>query len=333
MLLHDLNCNCGSPFVADDKMRRLLRHNPYLLPVLSRFGIALGFGESTVREVCARDEVDLHTFLIVCNFFSGHETDVSKLDLSSLIGYLKSSHTYFLDYILPTIRNKLIGAISTGNGADFAWMLIKFYDEYVNEVRRHMEYEDNKVFEYVMNLLNGVKSRNFSITTFEKNHHPISEKLRDIKELFIGHYTAELGRVDMLNSVLFDIILCERDLMLHCKLEDEVFVPAVRKIEESVELEGPKSDDDVPEAVGKSQCVDEHGDIVLTARECDIVRSIARGLSNKEIADKLFLSVHTVTTHRRNISAKLNIHSPSGITIYAIMHGLITLEEGASLIR
>ncbi len=50
-------------------------------------------------------------------------------------------------------------------------------------------------------------------------------------------------------------------------------------------------------------------------------------MSNKEIADSLCISVHTVTTHRRNICAKLEIHSPAGLTIYAILNGLIDPKE------
>ena len=50
-------------------------------------------------------------------------------------------------------------------------------------------------------------------------------------------------------------------------------------------------------------------------------------MTNKEIAAQLFLSTHTVITHRRNISKKLQIHSPSGLTIYAIMNKLVELED------
>ena len=62
---------------------------------------------------------------------------------------------------------------------------------------------------------------------------------------------------------------------------------------------------------------------ILSDREKDIIRCVARGMSNKEIADKLFLSIHTVTTHRRNITRKLQIHSLAGLTIYAIANNLI----------
>jgi len=50
-------------------------------------------------------------------------------------------------------------------------------------------------------------------------------------------------------------------------------------------------------------------------------------MSNKEIAEQLFLSVNTVTTHRRNIARKLNIHSAAGIAIYCVVRGLVKLEE------
>ena len=69
----------------------------------------------------------------------------------------------------------------------------------------------------------------------------------------------------------------------------------------------------------------------LSQRECEVVTWVARGLTNKEIADVLHLSPHTVVTHRRNIAAKLDIHSPSGLTIYALMNNLISMEEAKGI--
>jgi len=50
-------------------------------------------------------------------------------------------------------------------------------------------------------------------------------------------------------------------------------------------------------------------------------------LQNKEIADRLYISVNTVITHRRNIARKLQIHSPAGLTIYAIVNGLVDISS------
>jgi DNA-binding NarL/FixJ family response regulator len=66
---------------------------------------------------------------------------------------------------------------------------------------------------------------------------------------------------------------------------------------------------------------------VLSKREKEIVALVVKGLTNQEIADKLYLSVHTVITHRRNIARKLEIHSATGLTIYAIVNKLVDLSE------
>ena len=65
----------------------------------------------------------------------------------------------------------------------------------------------------------------------------------------------------------------------------------------------------------------------LSNREKEIVTLVVKGLTNKEIAEQLFLSVHTVVTHRRNIARKLEIHSATGLTIYAIVNGLVDLAD------
>ena len=65
----------------------------------------------------------------------------------------------------------------------------------------------------------------------------------------------------------------------------------------------------------------------LSQREKEIVTCVVKGMTNKAIADKLFLSIHTVITHRRNIARKLQIHSPAGLTIYAIVNKLVELSD------
>lgn len=66
---------------------------------------------------------------------------------------------------------------------------------------------------------------------------------------------------------------------------------------------------------------------VLSAREKEIVVCVVKGMTNREIATSLFLSTHTVITHRRNIARKLQIHSASGLTIYAIVNKLVELGD------
>jgi len=65
----------------------------------------------------------------------------------------------------------------------------------------------------------------------------------------------------------------------------------------------------------------------LTARELTILKKVSLGLTNQQIADELFLSIHTVMTHRKNITKKLGIKTVSGLIVYALMNKLVVMSE------
>lgn len=302
-------------------MRDLVSDNSALLLVMGRFGISLGFGDKSVRDVCRTHHVDENTFLEVVNFVSDREYHYESVSLSSLIGYLKQAHEYFLDFNLPNIRRKLIESIDYSGSNDIAILIVKFYDEYVTEVRRHMEYENEVVFTYVEQLSQGLLNRNYTISEFAGKHTPIGDKLKELKDIVIRYYPERNNY--LLNAVLLDIILCEQDLTSHCMIEDQLFVPAVRHIEQQIRQSGQVAYIDESE----NETPDKDKLEVLSDREKDIVVCVAKGMNNKEIADYLFLSVHTVTTHRRNISNKLQIHTTAGLIIYAIANKLVNIGD------
>ena len=66
---------------------------------------------------------------------------------------------------------------------------------------------------------------------------------------------------------------------------------------------------------------------LLSLREIEVLRLVAKGCINKEIADRLSISLTTVITHRKNITEKLGIKSVSGLTIYAVMQGLVAADS------
>lgn len=305
-----------------DRMRDLVRNNSELILVMGRFGISLGFGEKSVREVCRMHNVNEKTFLAVVNYITGRDYHYEEVLLPSLIRYLKQSHEYFLDFNLPNIRRKLIESIDCSGTNDIAMLIIRFYDEYVMAVRKHMDYEDEVIFAYVEQLSQGHLKRNYTISEFASKHAPIGDKLKELKDVIIRCYPEKNNY--LLNAALLEIISCEQDMTSHCLIEDNLFVPAVKLIEQQLRKKGAtayadKTDKDAPYRKDKLE--------TLSQREKDIIACVTKGMSNKEIADVLYLSVHTVTTHRRNISNKLQIHTTAGLTIYAISNKLVNIEE------
>lgn len=219
-------------YKGSDTMSELICEDYQMLLVMSRFGIALGFGEQTIEEVCLDNNVDTKTFLAVVNLLIDQEepftVDTSNLSLISIVEYLRNSHTYFLDFKLPSIRQKLVEAMDRGNN-DIALVIIKYYDEYVAEVRKHMMYEEETVFPYVESLLNGSLQKKYNIDIFSRQHDKVESKLSELKNIIIKYYPAKSSN-DM-NSVLFDIFSCSRDLASHNEVEDKLFVPIIRNLE------------------------------------------------------------------------------------------------------
>lgn len=310
-------------FIPSDKLSFVIANDYRLLQVMIRFGISLGFGEKSIADVCRECEVDCQTFLQVINYIKdGAENKtqhVEGIHLPSLMGYLKQTHAYFLEFLLPTIRRNLLNSIDCSVKNEVAFLFVKFYDAYVEEVSTHMNYEGSTVFAYVEQLLEGELPPKEQVHLLSKHHDSMEDKLSELKNMFLQYYPQTSNNHE-LTSVLVDLYRCEEEMQNHCLVEDNIFVPAVRKLEHTNRVNKPKR-------VSLIQDENDDKEAGLSDREREIVSFVARGFSNKEIADKLFLSVNTVTTHRRNIARKLNIHSPAGITIYAIVNKLVTLEE------
>ena len=178
-------------FDENDKLSDLICQDYSLLMVMSRFGLSLGFGDKTVGEVCEMQGVDCNTFLAVVNFITKGETFPLKeeeisFSLTSLMDYLKQAHTYFLDFNLPAIRRKLIEAINCSGEDEVSLLILKFFDGYVQELKKHMNYEDMYVFTYVENLQKGIKDENYNIDMFVRNHNHIDDKLTELKNIIIN---------------------------------------------------------------------------------------------------------------------------------------------------
>ena len=208
---------------ATDKMSDLICDNYSLLMVMSRFGLSLGFGDKSVKDVCEAQGVDYRTFLAVANFISEEQYTYSGeenvFSISALMDYLKRAHTYFLDFKLPVIRRKLIESIDCSGSDNIAYLIL-------NEA----------VFTYVEKLLEGKLAENYDIATFASKHNQIESKLTELKNIIIKYYP-EKENNNKLNAVLFDIFNCEHDLASHCQVEDYMFVPAVAQLERRMKNE------------------------------------------------------------------------------------------------
>ena len=286
-------------YKANDKICDLMSHEEDAIHIISRFGIGMGVGEQTIAEACAIHGVHTPTFLAIINYkVFKHKALPTEVDLPTLQQYLRNAHSYFLDFRLPYLRRAIIEAIIPADPSSKIPMLIlRCYDEFVEEIRTHIEHENEGLIEeHVL------------------DDQRITDKLTEIKNLIIKYYpsnnVSQKDATYLLIHVMSDLWHTEQDFADHCAIEDEILRPALSQV--SVEQPSQLSTQDTD---------------ALSERERDVLIQVVNGLSNKEIADKLFISIHTVMTHRKNITRKLNIHSTAGLTIYAIVNKLINIDS------
>ena len=291
-------------YKATDKICDLMAHEEDAIQIISRFGLEMGVGDQTIEQVCEAHHVHTTTFLAVVNYKVFHQRAIpEEIDIPTLQRYLQNAHTYFLDFRLPRLRRALVEAIIPADPTTkIPGLILRCYDEFVEEIRTHIEHENAGLFE-----------------EHEHDDERITGKLTEIKNLIIKYYPSQNDQSSISNhqssitylliGVMSDLWHTELDFADHCAIEDDILRPALSQ--ENVHGHRrhimPQTEE-------------------LSEREKDVLIQVVKGLSNKEIADVLCISMHTVISHRKNIARKLNIHSTAGLTIYAIVNKLVDLN-------
>ncbi len=307
-------------YEADDKMINIIRDDYSTLQMLQTIGISMGFGDKTVRAVCDQQGVDTYTFMVIVNFsINGHldPEAIDKLKLSTLLRYLRASHAYYLDYELPHLRDRLEDALDSNNS--LTTLILRLFDTFQHSIRGHMLYEEKTLFPFVEALVVGNVGAGSPSDTFAKHHGQTDMKLRELKNIIIKYLPADGLSNNKLLAALYSIYNTERWLHQHVEVEENIFMPAIRLHEAQLRQ------NNVHQRI--SSMISNDNQDVLSDREKDVIICIVQGMSNKEIADHLFIALNTVITHRRNIAKKLQIHTAAGLTVYAIVNNLIDISS------
>lgn len=159
------------------------------------------------------------------------------------------------------------------------------------------------------------------------------EEFRSVTD-FLSNYTSNQFAVIFLENKLFKEISSDEEILK--RLSDLILIGIIPQGEKDPEpayyqdsISCSISDEEMILKLDywKNDWLDErlveNNDRELSRREINVLKQVALGKTNKEIADALFLSPHTVITHRKNITRKLGIYTVSGLTVYALINNLI----------
>lgn len=272
------------------KLADIVSANHNLILLLPRFGLPLGFGNRSVKEVCGDGNVDTDFFLLICNIytFDDYLPDAEQLlhtNLQQLVPYLRASHRYYIEERLPHLQRHLSHLTDTME-TSVAQMLSQFFEDYRQELAGHFMEEEKRLFPYIERMQHGEKIADKVTNYFIDSHRSIKDKLTDLMQILYKYLPGDSMNEELIELV-FDILQLTEDLEKHTLIEERLLMPA--------------------------------DDYELSDREKEVLLLVAKGLSSKEIADKLCVSIHTVNSHRKNISQKTGIKSVAGLAAYAMI--------------
>jgi len=287
------------PFLTlSSVLSECVSENLLLIPVINRFGIKLGLGDKSLSTICEEYKLNADFFLCILNTYLNEdyfpEKKLLEFDIELVNTYLKQTDAYYAQAQIPNIEKHLNAFISISDPNNKQLELIrKLFYKFKNELQNRIN--------------NGILDDEVSLAL-----------LLDLKNILIKHISGNYNE-NLCYAVIFSVDSLLSDLTKHNRIRDKILRPMIQNLADA-------GIDDWQSLVSTETFLSD--DIqTISPRELDVLKLIAMGLLNKEIADRLNISLNTVLTHRKNITSKLGIKTVSGLTFYCISHGYISAED------
>lgn len=280
-------------------LSEVVEANHQLIPIINRFGIRLGLGEKSIETICKDAGINVNFFLTMLNTYLNEDyfpqRQLQSFDLDLVVAYLKQTDAHIIHGQLHNLEKHLNAfvAMSDPNNVQLGLIMklfVKFKNELVAEIGQGMP-----------------------------EAYPSLALLIDLKSIIIKHISGNFNE-NMCYAVIFTLDSLQKDLLKHNRIREKILKPMIDDLVEA-------GIDDWQELITSPDMSPTDKTQAISQRELDVLRLVAMGFLNKEIADKLNISMNTVLTHRKNITAKLGIKTVSGLIFYCITHGHISADE------
>lgn len=233
-------------FNENSKLASVILKDHFLLPVINRLGIKLGFGDKTIKDVCEEKGIDINFFVEIINVFHYEayfpEKRLLDFPVTILIDYLVKTHQYYREYLMPE-NDRLIELFLSAHTAESSdnELVRKFYAKFNEEFLIHLDFEESEMFPYILDLHEVIenpqlrdkfnyKYPSFSITSFEKEHSNMDDKMDDLKNIIIKYLPPNYDQ-NRGNAFLANLFMFEKDLKNHSRIEDHIMIPKVKQLE------------------------------------------------------------------------------------------------------
>ncbi len=215
---------------SETKLCDVILDEPSVITVINRFGIALGVGDKSVKEICRQKGIDTNFFLTILNayiyesFFP--ENGFDSFGAQEIIGYLEKTNQSYLRYQLPNIERHFKALIDHSDKNNNLPLLLNLYNEVKDEMHKRIDNDNRHWFAEILRHEKGVAPGQLTVEASDARRaaDSIEDKLSDLKNMFVIHLRGDYDR-NLCQAVLFAIISFEKDIRQNNRIRNHILYP------------------------------------------------------------------------------------------------------------
>lgn len=197
-----------------------LKREPSLIPVINRFGVSLGTGDSTIDSVCRAKGLDTNFFLTILNTFANEEyfpeSHLKAIDPAIIADYLKLTDESYLKFQIPNIERHFNSLLQRSGSKNNLKLMRSFFDEVKKDLMAHIDFDLHSWFA-------GIASLAVSPASIPDGK-AIEDKLSDLRNMMIMHLAGEYDS-NLCYAVIVAIIAFEKDFKQNNRIRNRILYP------------------------------------------------------------------------------------------------------------
>lgn len=213
---------------SDTRLCDVIRQEPSIIPVVNRFGINLGVGDFSVREVCRSNSIDEKFFLAILNTFINEnyfpESALKSFNVAEIVDYLDKTDTYYADFQLSNIERHfnllLRGSLDKNTNLE---LMLRFFEGLKGDLLSRIEYDRVTLFPSIIS--SGTMPSDCPSESFDSG---VEDKLGDLKSMFIKHLTGSYDP-NLCYGVVVAIVTLEKDIRQNNRIRSRILLPLVAR--------------------------------------------------------------------------------------------------------
>ncbi|MBQ9076748.1 MAG: helix-turn-helix transcriptional regulator [Muribaculaceae bacterium] len=220
---------------ANTHLSDVILSEPGIIPVINRFGILLGTGDSTVSEICGKHGLDIEFFLTILNTYINEEYFPEKIlksfCASTIVTYLQKTYASYLHFQLPNIERHFHLLIERSGTNNNLGLMLKFFNELKQDLTDRIAFDNEQWFPSILSAGKG-KPTDTHGTVDAWDSTTIEDKLNDLKSMFVIHLSGSYD-LNLCHGVIVALITLEKDIRQNDRIRDRILIPIHRSITNS----------------------------------------------------------------------------------------------------